>query len=560
MSKTLKIIGATSLAVVAFATSAVTYNSHSHVSPAIEQRAPAAKLSDELQKARKKVSIPEDQCKSITKNAVEKFNNLKIPPDVVYSSRVWFYSYSNDQRCGFFYPKGQGYTVVSSRDGCERELLHADAHKLYNSISRFIENDPIARKKFSEMLFNIIGKNPDVAGKIYFANFSYNGNVPSIGPAWGGWLTGRARKAEEIYKGLEYLFAAGAKSARAPASTATGAPNDAGAGNTVADRALYNAQQSIIGTGFVGTGTGTDISDLQRDYFGKFLRALEASAQAVSDQRTYKELMREIGKLKEIYEWAKTNYSVKKNEKPAALAKKPPVAVEKQFKEMRNSMQNALDLLRKSSPAAAAYLGEWLASQVMPVLMEEMFARLNEDLALKRNSAIMGGSIRGQPMKRKDANVGGNAKGDVSKRKDAMVNEKAIVDKESLSTLLEIASIILNKVEAGEYKDKEGALKVATHIRRLVNHYLNDKAQPEDTKQAAGIGWQDVLKEPRCFKNAESAIIAAELDEVERLHRRNMDILAQLPEERVFYLSYLFSLFMLAGAGYLAYTGTRKED
>ncbi|MCX8200333.1 MAG: hypothetical protein N3G76_02595 [Candidatus Micrarchaeota archaeon] len=524
---TLKIISAASLAVLGAATAGVTYNTHSHFSQAIEQRVQAEKLSEDLQLAREKARLPEEQCRKKREIATAHFSTLKASPDRLYSSRVWLYNSGKNSKCGFFYPQGQGYVVVDPSGSCGSAIFHADAHKLYNDIMRFIKNDPAAQKIFFNMLSKLIDNNPQAAGEIYFSNFSRDGPIPSIGPKWGVWLSERAQQSKNIYNKLEYLLVDKKEAQNTKSST----PASQAAGEAESDTALYNAERALTGTGFMGTGTGVDITESQRDYFGRFVRALEDSAQAVSDRKAYAQLMREVEVLKKIHEWAKGKGADLARQaergsgaKQAAKQKKEkPTEVETQFIRMRSSMQNALGLLRQSSPAAAAYLEDWLASKAMPGLLQEMFARVYEGMVMKHTGAPR--------------------------------DNKVAPDKEALASLLEFASHMHKKADAGEYKDNDGAMKVIIHLHRIVSHYAGSTSSQVQEGEATGL-----FSESPCFTNAESAIIAAEIEEVARMHKRNIDVLNQVPQQKVFHISYALVAIMLMGAAYLAYTSGRKDD
>ncbi len=517
-------IGIASLVLAGIATTGVTCSSQLHVSKAMAQRERVEKLTGDINKAQAKVELSKAECDKRKEEAVKAFEAFKISPERLILKRVWIFDSGKTDRCGFFYPKGQGYSVIDPK--CEGAIFHEDAHMLYNKIMHYANQNTDASASFYKFLSELIDRNRATSGAVYFYYFSREGRVPAVGPEWGNWAQVHGDESQKIYKELEYLFETGTK--KKPAAEFATILLDE---KEPKDRALDNAVRIIIGRGFIGTGTGTEMTEIGHDYFGRFVQALDDASQGIDDQKLYKALSKQVKELYKIHAWVKsqgadglTNIGTKNNASNREIRDdiKKRAGIEKQFMDSRKKVQAALVLLRKGSPKAAEYLENWLNYQVMPGLMDEMFARLGESLIMRHN--------------------------------DSPTMDRFKVDGPQIYGLQQLASHIEKSANEGAYTDKENALAVVRHIRGLVGHYMG--GVQEDSKAT----WESIFKDTKCFDNAENAMVAAEIEEIRRAHQKNLDVVEQLPSKEKFYAGYIAAMLMLAGAGYLVYSGQRKDD
>lgn len=521
---TFRNIVSTGVVLVGLAIGGITYSAHMHIKEGWAQK---TRIENALQKnkdAMKKVRLLEQNCDKEREKMAKELDNLKVPPGLfMQGSNVWLLTGGSDKGCGFYYPKGKGYSVVVADPKCASAIFHNDGHALGRLLSNLYGEDVISNfigKLYGEnVIFNFIG-NPATAGAVFSRYFSCNSSVPNIGSSWGTWITKQYSDTEKIYAALQYLLEnSNNKNGNGHKLTAPSSEPTTNNNNNNDDKeslALGNAKKSIEGKGFVGTGTGTDITDIRRDYFGKFVGAYSNAVNGISGNKpSYNKLLLRVKKLEELYTQVKGQCA----HIPDLSTEKKRKNMEKQFITMLKTVNDSLKLLEKSSPGAAKYLQNWFAFEVIYRLNDEVFARMVESLAMK---------YRGPPSERMFS-----------------------VDAELLKALEKIAKNI-ESVNKDDNKN-ERALTIATYINNLVKHYKGQQIKSNETN----ITWKSILENSKCFDNAENAIIAAEIEEVNRLLNRNLAIVEQLAPKKTIYSGYFMSLLLL-GIGYLLFG--RKDE
>ena len=597
---TLRNIGIASLVLGGIATAGVTCSVESRFSKALEERPRVEKLADELNRAKEKVSLPKEKCNEYKERMSGILEKSGAPADLLLQKRFWLADI-DAKKCGFFYPKGKGYSVVNPRPECVGQVYRNDGYLFYEKILRYAKHSD----SFYDLREPLIEWNP-VAAAVFF-RYSTNNDVISIGNEWGSWLGEKDKNAREIYAKLSTI--SGSNGRNNGSDSASAQVQEGGA-----DLALSNVKYVIEGKGFPATGTGVDPTGISRDYFSRFIDALESGANGVKDPKLYSALLKSVNQLRN--DKKKVDDALKQLEsapaKPSQKNMQQRIKALKLLETVRGDVMAALELLRKGSPGSADYLYEWFYSRVNSIVAREMFASLYESLALKytgaptlnrfrpddkvlalllqtakeiRESAEQGKyqnsddamAVAGQIIKlvgnfrwkekenkvvqkSKDAQVNKDAGRDMQKSKDAQVNKNtgrdiqkskdAQVNKDTGRDIQKSEDAQATK-DAGRDMQKSKDTQVNKNTGRIQND-MSDSADTQDVK------WEEILQNSECFDDAQKALIAAEIEEIARINDRNAEVLSQLPQKKNFYMLYIAAILMLAGAGYLAFS--KKDD
>jgi len=575
---TLRNIGIASLVLGGIATAGVTCSVESRFSKALEERPRVEKLADELNRAKEKVSLPKEKCNEYKDRMSGILEKSGAPADLLLQKRFWLADI-DAKKCGFFYPKGKGYSVVNPRPECVGQVYRNDGYLFYEKILRYAKHSD----SFYDLREPLIEWNP-VAAAVFF-RYSTKNDVTSIGNEWSSWLGEKDKNAREIYAKLSTISGSNGRNNGSDSASA-----QVQEGST--DLVLSNVKYVIEGKGFPATGTGVDPTGISRDYFSRFIDALESGANGVKDPKLYSALLKSVNQLRN--DKKKVDDALKQLEslpaKPSQKNMQQRIKALKLLETVRGDVMAALELLRKGSPGSADYLYEWFYSRVNSIVAQEMFASLYESLALKytgaptlnrfrpddkvlalllqtakeiresteqgkyQNSddamAVVGqiiklvGNFRWKEKENKVVQKSKDAGRDMQKGKDAQANKNTGRD------IQKSKDAQVNK-DTGRDVQKGKDAQVNKDVGRIQND-MSDSADTQDVK------WEEILQNSECFDDAQKALIAAEIEEIARINDRNAEVLSQLPQKKNFYMLYIAAILMLAGAGYLAFS--KKDD
>ena len=540
---TLRNIGIASLVLGGIATAGVTCSVESRFSKALEERPHVEKLADELNRAKEKVSLPKEKCNEYKERMSGILEKSGAPADLLLQKRFWLADI-DAKKCGFFYPKGKGYSVVNPRPECVGQVYRNDGYRFYEKILRYARHSD----SFYDLREPLIEWNP-VAAAVFF-RYSTKNDVTSIGNEWSSWLGEKDKNAREIYAKLSTISGSNGRNNGSDSASHSAQVQEGGT-----DLVLSNVKYVIEGKGFPATGTGVDPTGISRDYFSRFIDALESGANGVKDPKLYSALLKSVNQLRN--DKKKVDDALKQLEyasvKPSQKNMQQRIKALRQLEAARGDVVAALELLRKGSPGSADYLYEWFYSRVNSIVAQEMFASLYESLALKYTGAPTLNRFR--------------------------------PDDKVLALLLQTAKEIRESAEQGKYQNSDDAMAVVGQIIKLVGNFRwkenkvvqkgkdagrdiqkgkdaqvnNDAGRIQnDSADTQDVKWEEILQNSECFDDAQKALIAAEIEEIARINDRNAEVLSQLPQKKNFYMLYIAAILMLAGAGYLAFS--KKDD